>query len=1688
MSDCNSYNSNGNGSSKGHHYDSSTTNNIYQTSIKVQQNTLNVIKKQHLITVSVVGLSGPSYFKGISGVGKSCLCNRFCRQNYDDYSSEHASILSQADFCGSPVINNDHWLWWGDIPLDPLITDSLKMKTTHIRVIEQTEFLSDETYNSITHKASHEQKNLNDYLQRSARVKMESQGKLMYISTDQLGQEDDYPKVELTDGKITVDAFIVVLDPVHTKDRNIKFTSLFTIELVKVLHKTKKPIFFAATKCDIADEGYLESLQSIFNNKEWKISPIYCVETSAHNNVNVKELFYYIAHQLERNKNKFKLNCYDEGLALQRRREEEVRKNFKTLLESCIPVKNYKQIDNIPWIELYNKLSDKPHSNFTTFVNFFGSRETIKYFKSYLDNLKEEWMNCCLINHLPSLKIVLVSLLNKSNIPYMMWDDAKKIIMKHPLFLQHFKETSLDDTLTKTEEEEIMEKTKIPIELLHTSQAQKTFTDYQREIELDRKEKQREFEFIQFLKECKQITPGKTFNDALIFLKGYLPFEQIIESKAIKIYEEYQFKLIQMAEKNFQELLLEHVETFYKMFNDKKDGKRYIKRSFKHSWFCDEDYKQISAILVDDIRYRQLNILHDLRRKMIEKYAMYIGCEMQISNSCPCGFKCTDAIVMELLDQHLQKVKEINSNIPTNIEIVIYGEESLAEDFISSMQEVSNRMGYNTPNKKSSITFTYTLYSENYKTKIRNDSSKISIYLLSCKDIFEKFIPLIENEVIYSEMPPVLIEPPAMTERNLRSFAHDNNLSKTIENFAKQYNLSVISCDTKYDYQLDNFVADTVNRHLSGKTADVKINLLVMCQDQNPINRILEPIFPFLSNNLYSLSSGCLTFDIPIYDSINNPHRITNTSPLDSLNNLRVDIRAYSYHSWLTFNNGRYHNNTGNSQGHILTYQANRMASFEHMKVALSNLINCERHNSKQSKKSSSAGSCIMINALAGLEDYFQNKETNRMLTEGNQLAANCGALFQNNLQSCSNETEKARLINFFKNVYEISQTDALASSTINISDTESNSSGFASTTINSNGSKASSSSSASNTPSSNYLRSPKSSRCPSQQSNFTQYSTSSPLQGAKNSPIFDHKINTPSPNNLTLITPPHISSLLNMGMNAPLATPEDNPELSEDLIYIHELYNSIDYDKKNNDIMKPAPFPTALSNISLAENSSNNGNDKKKGSSNVHNEFEFERPEVYKYNINVTRNRRMDGKSYYMRSLSVDNELENEDPVYEFLDFKAVRKEREGNMNGSISPTGGSDGIVSRDTTMKRRDEVNNMTLYQSFDNLLFSVDKDMCKGEKKSRKFHWNKIPLLRFMSQVKVTKSSPTTPVSMNRNKAKSLADVESPTEGVIERFALSVRKGLSRRKSKCDDSFTLSDKLINTDKLSNSVDFDRITINSKSSSHLTTSSTDSTEHDKLQCLPIYLAENKDGSTTKFFRFGKKDKKNGGKKNGAPQKPPLKQPNISTKTLIELSMEDPSERIPLFMKKCIQFLEKDENIKTEGIYRVSGSQAGSQILEKKFKIEGVFEPELLDLPVHTVASSLKSFFSNLQEPLIPEYLHADIIDCTKMYLGDFSTKNMNDPSLDLFKKKLTDVFKKMPPINKHVLRNLSIHIQRVAEQCAYNSMNLNNMAKVWWPTLFRPDMESFLQVNQTGPFLESATFWTIKLGKEICIPTVD
>lgn len=126
--------------------------------------------------VAVIGLSGTEKDKGVTGIGKSCFCNRFVRPHEDEYSTNHISVISQTDF-GGLIVNNDHFLYWGDVTKT---SDDGVDITFH--VVEQTEFIDDSSFQPFKSGKS------DSYFKRCANPKLQSSEKLMYICKDQLGK------------------------------------------------------------------------------------------------------------------------------------------------------------------------------------------------------------------------------------------------------------------------------------------------------------------------------------------------------------------------------------------------------------------------------------------------------------------------------------------------------------------------------------------------------------------------------------------------------------------------------------------------------------------------------------------------------------------------------------------------------------------------------------------------------------------------------------------------------------------------------------------------------------------------------------------------------------------------------------------------------------------------------------------------------------------------------------------------------------------------------------------------------------------------------------------------------------------------------------------------------------------------------------------------------------------------------------------------------------------------------------------------------------------------------------------------------------------------------------------------------------------------------------------------------------
>ncbi|XP_068231658.1 uncharacterized protein [Palaemon carinicauda] len=162
----------------------------------------------------------------------------------------------------------------------------------------------------------------------------------------------------------------------------------------------------------------------------------------------------------------------------------------------------------------------------------------------------------------------------------------------------------------------------------------------------------------------------------------------------------------------------------------------------------------------------------------------------------------------------------------------------------------------------------------------------------------------------------------------------------------------------------------------------------------------------------------------------------------------------------------------------------------------------------------------------------------------------------------------------------------------------------------------------------------------------------------------------------------------------------------------------------------------------------------------------------------------------------------------------------------------------------------------------------------------------------------------------------------------------------------------------------------------------------------------------------------------------------------TLAELASQDKTGT-PLFVLKCINNIEKsEENLRTDGLYRISGNAA--QIQKIRYEIaQRNYTVLSKEKDVHNLSGSLKLFFRELKEPLIPFANYDDFIQAT-----DFELRRMNQQV-----EKLAKAVAKLPSENYETLKVLLQHLLRVTEFESDNRMSMSNLAIVFGPCLLWP-----------------------------------
>ncbi|XP_066064845.1 rho GTPase-activating protein 35-like [Chamaea fasciata] len=127
----------------------------------------------------------------------------------------------------------------------------------------------------------------------------------------------------------------------------------------------------------------------------------------------------------------------------------------------------------------------------------------------------------------------------------------------------------------------------------------------------------------------------------------------------------------------------------------------------------------------------------------------------------------------------------------------------------------------------------------------------------------------------------------------------------------------------------------------------------------------------------------------------------------------------------------------------------------------------------------------------------------------------------------------------------------------------------------------------------------------------------------------------------------------------------------------------------------------------------------------------------------------------------------------------------------------------------------------------------------------------------------------------------------------------------------------------------------------------------------------------------------------------------------------------------------------------------------LQRQFDQDHGLDLAEKDFTVNTVAGAMKSFFSELPEPLVPYAMQLELVEAHKI----------NDREQKLLA--LRDVLRKFPRENYEVFKYVIAHLNRVSQQHRVNLMTSENLSICFWPTLMRPDFSTMDALTATRTY---------------------
>eukprot|EP01090_Pellita_catalonica_P016845 TRINITY_DN4954_c0_g1_i1.p1 TRINITY_DN4954_c0_g1~~TRINITY_DN4954_c0_g1_i1.p1 ORF type:complete len:485 (-),score=108.41 TRINITY_DN4954_c0_g1_i1:36-1490(-) len=176
-----------------------------------------------------------------------------------------------------------------------------------------------------------------------------------------------------------------------------------------------------------------------------------------------------------------------------------------------------------------------------------------------------------------------------------------------------------------------------------------------------------------------------------------------------------------------------------------------------------------------------------------------------------------------------------------------------------------------------------------------------------------------------------------------------------------------------------------------------------------------------------------------------------------------------------------------------------------------------------------------------------------------------------------------------------------------------------------------------------------------------------------------------------------------------------------------------------------------------------------------------------------------------------------------------------------------------------------------------------------------------------------------------------------------------------------------------------------------------------------------------------------------------------------------------IPAIVEDTVAFLEKEDRLKIEGLFRVSGSLNDVKNIKSSYMQGTRVDLSRIQDP-HTVAGVLKIYFRELQEPLLTHYYY------------DAWIAAIARPTPQEKIQKIKQTYNCLPKQNGLILKRLMKLLREIAKHSDVNLMTVNNIAIVFAPTLLRPPGDKIALSIQNASYQNNLVRFMIENYDEI------